>query len=62
MKKLEGRIQVEAILGDFIDSAERMRYGLYRGDNKPAVEGDDRWPRTKSFPNLFDRIHLSNIP
>ncbi|KAH7369666.1 hypothetical protein BKA65DRAFT_544398 [Rhexocercosporidium sp. MPI-PUGE-AT-0058] len=62
MKKLEGRIQVEPILGDFMDSVDRMRHDIYRSDKKATPEGDNRWPRPTSFPHLFDRIHLSNIP
>ncbi|KAK0113882.1 hypothetical protein ONS96_014733 [Cadophora gregata f. sp. sojae] len=62
IKALNSRIQVEVILGDFIDTTELMRHGLYRSDKTPASDGDDRWPRPEGFPCLFDRIHSSNIP
>lgn len=55
IKHLDGRLQVEAILGDYIDIAEHLQFGLY------AAEGDvDARPR--EFPTVFERIHLSNVP
>jgi hypothetical protein len=48
-KRLDGRVQVVAILGDYTDVAERFQFGLYE-----TIDGE--------FPTLFERVHLSNIP
>ena len=36
------RLQEEIIPGDFIDSTERIRHGLYRSDKTPASDEDSR--------------------
>lgn len=55
IKQLKGRLQVEAILGDYADVAEKIQFGLFKD-----MAGEDRC--SKDFPVLFDRIHLSNVP
>jgi hypothetical protein len=45
------RLQVEAILGDYVDAAEKIQFSLYDAEARP-----------KEFPVLYDRIHLSNVP
>jgi hypothetical protein len=45
------RLKVEAILGDYVDVAEKIQFGLYETVTRP-----------KEFPILYDRIHLSNVP
>lgn len=53
IKHLDGRFQMEAVLGDYTDVAEKLQFGLY---------GDDNEGRPKDFPTAFERIHLSNVP
>lgn len=45
------KLKVEAILGDYVDVAEKIQFGLYDAEVRP-----------KEFPILYDRIHLSNVP
>jgi hypothetical protein len=45
------RLKVEAILGDYVDVAEKNQFSLYDAEARP-----------KEFPVLYDRIHLSNVP
>jgi hypothetical protein len=52
IKHLDGRLQVEVILGDYTDVAEKIQFGLF----------DSEAPRPENFPAAFDRIHLSNVP
>jgi hypothetical protein len=44
------RLKIEAVLGDYVDFAEKVQFGLC----DPI--------RPEGFPVLYDRIHLSNIP
>jgi hypothetical protein len=44
------RLKIEAVLGDYVDFAEKVQFGLC----DPI--------RPEEFPVLYDRIHLSNIP
>ncbi|KAF7879570.1 hypothetical protein EAF04_000765 [Stromatinia cepivora] len=64
IKYLRGRLQVEAVCEDYVDVAEKLRFGLYRDKNSSqsseAAASDAI--RCKSFPVLYDRIHLSNVP
>jgi hypothetical protein len=48
---LGDRLKVEAILGDYVDVAEKIEFGLFDTSTRP-----------KEFPILYDRIHLSNVP
>lgn len=50
----ESNLRVEMIAGEMTDTMERFRYGCL----------DDRHGRgsSVSFPERFDRIHMSNIP
>ncbi|KAH8665117.1 hypothetical protein BGZ60DRAFT_516386 [Tricladium varicosporioides] len=58
VKFLGGRLQIEAFLGDYVDVAERLQFGLYTND-----EAEEDWPyRPASFPVLYDRVHLGNVP
>ncbi|ESZ96903.1 hypothetical protein SBOR_2697 [Sclerotinia borealis F-4128] len=64
IKYLKGRLQVEAIHGDYVDVAEKLRFKLYRDE---ASSGSPRATvsniiRRKDFPVLYDRVHLSNVP
>jgi hypothetical protein len=61
IKQLEGRLQVEAILGDYIDVAEKIQFGLFDTEEIGA-QVDASTFRPKNFPTLFDFIHLSNVP
>lgn len=64
LKHLTERVQVEAIVGDFVDTAESIRFGLYRDkdDTATAKSPATASTRPKEFPVLYDRIHLSNVP
>ena len=57
--KLEGRISLEFILGEYTDVLERLRLGLLDQRNRAPVP--DQKERGV-LPTTFDRIHLSNIP
>lgn len=59
IKFLGNRLQVEAILGDYVDVAEEIQMGFYS-----SVEGDDSAGRFRpmGFPTHYDRVHLSNVP
>ena len=59
IKGLDGRLTVEAVLGDYADVAETIQFGLYSGRTDPEDSGT---LRPKGFPTLYDRIHLSNVP
>ncbi|KAH6667869.1 hypothetical protein B0J14DRAFT_173776 [Halenospora varia] len=58
VKFLGGRLQAEAFLGDYVDVAERLQFGLYSNEE----DEDDLPHRPTSFPVLYDRVHLSNVP
>jgi hypothetical protein len=62
IKHLGGRLQVEAIIGDYVDVAENIQHSLYTqktsGQKNLQVGGS----RPRLFHSLYDRIHLSNIP
>lgn len=67
---LRGKFLIEAVLGDCIDVAEGIRYGLI-SDETENINGieensightETKVIRPKNFPKQFDRIHLSNIP
>ncbi|KAF7880948.1 uncharacterized protein EAF02_006839 [Botrytis sinoallii] len=64
IKFLSGRLQVEALCDDYVDFAEKLRFGLYRDEN--SLQSSDatasKQIRRKDFPVLYDRIHLSNVP
>ncbi|CAD6442686.1 33fe9913-89e2-439c-a543-4123e27a11e9 [Sclerotinia trifoliorum] len=63
IKYLRGRLQVEAICEDFVEVAEKLRFGLYRDNNSlqssEAAATDEI--RCKNFPVLYDRIYLGNV-
>jgi hypothetical protein len=59
--KLEGRLRVEAILGDYIDVAENIQFGLFDTEELSPKDGASTF-RPKDFPTVFDFIHLSNVP
>jgi hypothetical protein len=61
IKLLGGRLQVEAILGDYIDIAEQIHFGLYSDSPNDTGTGYGRL-RPNSFPTQYDRVHLSNVP
>jgi hypothetical protein len=46
---LRDHMQVEAIVGDYVDIAEKLQFNLH-----------DRF--YQAFPSRYDRIHLGNIP
>lgn len=48
---LSERFRVEAILGDYVEVAEKIQHGLYDAQTRP-----------KEFPVLYERVHLSNVP
>ncbi|TVY92831.1 hypothetical protein LAWI1_G006042 [Lachnellula willkommii] len=56
---LGNRLQVEAILGDYVDVAEKIQMGFYS-----SVTDDDSAGRLrpKEFPTHYDRVHLGNVP
>ncbi len=58
IKQLEGRLMVEAVLGDYADVAEQIQFGLYSDHSGGSTGG----ARPKEFPTVYDRIHLSNVP
>ncbi|KAG9231841.1 hypothetical protein BJ875DRAFT_103654 [Amylocarpus encephaloides] len=65
LRALKGRLQIEVLLGDCVDVAERLRFGLVRdlNDQSPECMSDSRFEhRPKHFPTRFERIHLSNVP
>ncbi len=45
------RLKVEAVLGDYVDFAEKTQIGLHDSSIRP-----------EEFPVHYDRINLSNIP
>ncbi|KUJ10969.1 uncharacterized protein LY89DRAFT_759958 [Mollisia scopiformis] len=61
MKKLKGRFQIEAMVGDALDLCESLRFILYHDAADPSATAAIG-TRPKEFPVLFDRVHLSNIP
>jgi hypothetical protein len=65
IKKLDGRLQVEALLGDCVDVAEQLRFDLFNHENNTDDKLDlvkSLGMRPKHFPRKFDRVHLSNVP
>jgi len=56
---LDDRLQVEAILGDYVDVAEKVQMGLYSSVTDHDSAGG---MRPKEFPTHYDRVHLSNVP
>ncbi|KAF4632283.1 hypothetical protein G7Y89_g5844 [Cudoniella acicularis] len=62
IKFLRGRMQVEALLGDYVDVTEKIQFGLY-ADAGSAADGEGvSQSRPETFPTLYDRVHLSNVP
>lgn len=62
---LEGRLEVEIILGDCVDVAEQLRFGLFPTCGDPTGENGEVSNfevRPEHFPTSFNRIHLSNVP
>jgi hypothetical protein len=51
IEHLGERLKIEAVLGDYVDFAEKVQFGLYDPGARPA-----------EFPVLYERIHLSNVP
>jgi hypothetical protein len=65
IEKLDGRLEIEVFLGDCVDVAEQLRFGLFNDEavtDSEILSGDSLEVRPKHFPNRFDRIHLSNVP
>ncbi|KAI9645883.1 hypothetical protein NHQ30_005319 [Ciborinia camelliae] len=64
IKYLKGRLQVEAIHGDYVDIAEKLRFKLYRDEDSSDSQEvtASKIIRRKEFPILYDRVHLSNVP
>ncbi|TGO17142.1 hypothetical protein BTUL_0020g00270 [Botrytis tulipae] len=64
INSLSGRLQVEALCDDYVDFAEKLRFGLYRDEN--SLESSDatalKLIRRKDFP-VFDYVgeHLSTF-
>ncbi|KAF7937391.1 uncharacterized protein EAE98_001705 [Botrytis deweyae] len=60
-KFLSGRLQAEALCDDYVDFAEKLRFGLYRDEN--SLQSSDatasKLIHRKDFPVLYDRIHLT---
>ncbi|EDO04890.1 predicted protein [Sclerotinia sclerotiorum 1980 UF-70] len=63
IKYLKGRLQVEAMCGDYVDFAEKLRFSLYRNNDSlqssEAATLDET--RCKKFPVLYNRIYLGNV-
>jgi hypothetical protein len=65
IKKLDGRLQVEVLLGDCVDVAEQLRFDLFNHEDAADEKLDSvksLEDRPKHFPRTFDRVHLSNVP
>lgn len=62
MRQLRGRLQIEVVLGDYVDVAEQIRFGMYRDPSNTVASASRQDTRQGKFPITFDRIHLSNIP
>ncbi|KAF2145383.1 uncharacterized protein K452DRAFT_295032 [Aplosporella prunicola CBS 121167] len=64
---VKSRVRVEAIVGDMAETCEKIRYGLleHRQSIKHAEEtcanGNHSFS-PEEYPQLYDRIHMSNIP
>ncbi|CAG8971364.1 hypothetical protein HYALB_00006913 [Hymenoscyphus albidus] len=62
---LNGRLEIEVVLGDCVDLAERLRFGLFPTTEEFKSENgedSDFEQRPERFPTSFHRIHLSNVP
>lgn len=62
---LEGRLEVEVILGDCVDVAEQLRFGLFPTFGESNGEDGNVTgfeTRPEHYPTSFNRIHLSNVP
>ncbi|OIW25576.1 hypothetical protein CONLIGDRAFT_621388 [Coniochaeta ligniaria NRRL 30616] len=54
---VSSQLKVEVLVGEMTDTMERLRWGCLEARSKPAGGID---PST--FPRVYDRIHMSNIP
>jgi hypothetical protein len=54
---MQQRLVVEIVVGDMVDTFERLRYGLLRQDWKAVQKLDPA-----KFPQVYDSIGMSNIP
>jgi len=59
LTQLKGRIVIEVIFGEIMQTLEQIRYGLvdHRNGLTEAAQ-----PSQEAWPQLYDRIHLSKIP
>lgn len=62
IKRLGKRLQIEVIHGDIIGVCEAIQFGLYRTDDELLKRTGKFGLRPKEFPDLCDRIHMSNCP
>lgn len=62
IKQLRDRVLIEVTYGDYVDIAEKIRFGMYRDSDSASSISDQRSTRPKEFPTSYDRIHLSNVP
>ncbi|KAI9717305.1 MAG: hypothetical protein M1812_004832 [Candelaria pacifica] len=58
IKRLKGRMVIEAVCGEFADVMEDIRYGILDHRSTGASTEDG----SLKFPHLYDRIYMSNIP
>jgi hypothetical protein len=54
---MQPRLVVEIVIGEMVDTFERLRYGLLRQDWKAVQKLDPA-----KFPRVYDSIDMSNIP
>lgn len=54
---VSSQLKVEVLVGEMTDTMERLRWNCLEARSKPAGGID---PST--FPRVYDRIHMSNIP
>lgn len=62
IRKLGARLQVEVVLGDYIDVAERLDFDLYYDPNDFNERTKLDYLRPKDFPLHYDCISLSDLP
>lgn len=59
---LDGRLQVELILGDYIDVAERIQFDLFNDPDGVDEGMNIGYLRPQHFPKLYDCVSVRNLP
>jgi hypothetical protein len=61
IKFLGSRLQVEVVLGDYVDIADQINHSLYNTSHS-GTGTDSGLSSSSDFPSQYDRVHLSNVP